>query len=109
MTLILTLNSNLIGPIRYQKCLFCGFLFSKTIILASTILITQIREPPDISEANRHRNTGEQEVEFVSPLSSLVLCIIINDVDLRELVGVTNFELDEVVVLLILGHGLRVL
>ena len=111
--------------------------------LTSSVFVAKIGKPPDIAQSHRHGDAGEQEVQFVPPLTSLVLRILIkgvnfcnkmksnqlnqyfssknetakkfippclvDDVDVRELVGVPGLELDEVVVLLVVRHGLRVL
>lgn len=41
--------------------------------LTSTTLVTQVREPPDVTQAHGIADAGENEVQFSSPASSLPL------------------------------------
>ena len=43
----------------------------------SAILVAEIGEPPDIAEADRDRDAGEQEVERMTPVSSHLSLVII--------------------------------
>ena len=43
---------------------------------ASAIFVAEVGESPNISEANRDRDTGEQEVQRVAPVSALLNLVI---------------------------------
>ena len=62
-----------------------------------------------IAESHWDWDAGEKEVQLVAPLSPLSLTVLLAYVDLRDLVRLLGFELDEVIVLLIVGESLGVL
>ena len=105
-------NSDLLNPPKIFPGT-CSFRFRGTKIflsLTSSIFVAEVGKSPDIAEANRHRDAGEQEVQLVAPLASLVLIpLLVDDVDVRKLLSLPDLELDEVIVLLIIGQGLCVL
>ena len=78
--------------------------------LTSSVFVAKVGKSPDIAESHRHGDAGEQKVQLVSPFASLVFVpLLIDDVDVREFLSLPNLELDEVIMLFIIGHGLCVL
>ena len=58
--------------------------------LTSTVLVTQVREPPDISEADGVANAREEELHFASPVAADILRVA---VQFSQLLGV-NLQSD---------------
>ena len=60
-------------------------------ISTSSILVAEIRKPPDIAETHRHGDAGEQEVELVPPLTSFGVPVLITEIltlqQISDLIG----------------------
>ena len=56
----------------------------------STVLVTEIGEPPDVTEADRIRQAREDELELAAPAAAGVAAAVRGDLRRRRQVGVRN-------------------
>lgn len=53
-------------------------------VLTASVLVAEVREPPDVAEAYGDADAGEEEVQLVAPPPTLVLALRLGGDDLRR-------------------------
>ena len=62
------------------------------VISTSSILVAEIGKPPNIAEAHRHGDAGEEEVQLVAPLASLSVAVLITEMlTFQQILNLTDW------------------